>query len=35
MPIVVSVARSGPRAEIRRAMARMGFIELRDYVCAA
>jgi glycosyltransferase involved in cell wall biosynthesis len=34
-PIVVSVARDGPRTEIRSALARMGFIELRDYLCAA
>ena len=34
-PIVVSVARSGPRAEIRAALAAMGFRELRDFVCAA
>lgn len=35
VPIVVSVARPGPRAEIRAALARLGFEELRDYVCAA
>lgn len=34
-PIVVSVARAGPRAEIRAALGGMGFEELRDYVCAA
>jgi cellulose synthase/poly-beta-1,6-N-acetylglucosamine synthase-like glycosyltransferase len=34
-PIVVSVAREGPRAEIRAALARMGFVETRDYLCAA
>jgi glycosyltransferase involved in cell wall biosynthesis len=34
-PIVVSVARAGPRAEIRAALAAMGFVELRDFVCAA
>ena len=34
-PIVVSVAREGPRAEIRAALATMGFVERRDYVCAA
>jgi glycosyltransferase involved in cell wall biosynthesis len=34
-PIVVSVARAGPRAEIRRALDGMGFVELRDYICAA
>lgn len=35
MPVVVSVARSGPRALIRAAMNAMGFRETRDYVCAA
>jgi glycosyltransferase involved in cell wall biosynthesis len=35
IPIVVSVARAGPRAEIRAAMAQMGFEEGREYVCAA
>jgi glycosyltransferase involved in cell wall biosynthesis len=34
-PIVVSVARDGPRAEIRAALARMGLVERRDYLCAA
>jgi glycosyltransferase involved in cell wall biosynthesis len=34
-PIVVSVARAGPRALIRAALDSMGFVELRDYVCAA
>jgi cellulose synthase/poly-beta-1,6-N-acetylglucosamine synthase-like glycosyltransferase len=34
-PIVVSVAGAGPRAEIRAALSRMGFRELRDFVCAA
>jgi len=34
-PIVVSVAGVGPRGEVRRALARMGFAELRDFVCAA
>lgn len=34
-PIVVSVAREGPRAVIRAALASMGFVERRDYVCAA
>ena len=33
--VIVSVAREGPRAEIRAAMARMGFVEGADYVCAA
>lgn len=35
VPVVVSVARAGPRAEIREAMARMGFVEGGDFVCAA
>ena len=34
-PIVVSVAREGPRREIRAALAAMGFEEGRDFVCAA
>lgn len=34
-PIVVSVAGQKPRSEIRVALAAMGFVELRDYVCAA
>jgi len=34
-PIVVSVAGSAPRAEIRAALAAMGFSEGSDYVCAA
>jgi glycosyltransferase involved in cell wall biosynthesis len=33
--IVVSVARAGPRGEVRTALGRMGFQEGRDYVCAA
>ena len=33
--IVVSVARAGPRAEIRGALAAMDFVEGRDFVCAA
>jgi hypothetical protein len=33
--VVVSVARHGPRWEIRRAMAAMGFLEGVDFVCAA
>jgi len=32
-PIVVSVAREGPRREIRAALAAMGFDEGRDFVC--
>jgi len=35
LPVVVSVARSGPRELIRTAMSAMGFRETRDYVCAA
>jgi glycosyltransferase involved in cell wall biosynthesis len=35
LPVVVSVARSGPRSRIRAAMAEMGFRETVDYVCAA
>lgn len=34
-PVVVSVAGAGPRNEIRRALAAMGFSETRDYICAA
>ncbi|HUE85245.1 MAG TPA: glycosyltransferase family 2 protein [Vicinamibacterales bacterium] len=33
--IVVSVARLGPRSEIRNALASMGFVEGQDFVCAA
>jgi glycosyltransferase involved in cell wall biosynthesis len=33
--IVVSVARIGPRSEIRGALAAMHFVEGRDFVCAA
>lgn len=33
--VVVSVARVGPRSEIREAMATMGLVERQDYVCAA
>lgn len=33
--LVVSVAREGPRAEIRAALSTMGFIEGKDYICAA
>jgi glycosyltransferase involved in cell wall biosynthesis len=35
LPIVVSVARQGPRSRIRAALAAMGFRETRDFVCAA
>lgn len=34
-PVVVSVARAGPRAEIRAALREMEFVEGVDYVCAA
>lgn len=34
-PLVVSVARAGPRQEIRAALAAMEFLEGRDFVCAA
>lgn len=34
-PLVVSVAGAEPRAQIRTALARMGFEELRDFVVAA
>jgi hypothetical protein len=33
--IVASVARAGPRGEVRNALTSMGFSELSDYVCAA
>jgi glycosyltransferase involved in cell wall biosynthesis len=33
--IVVSVARAGPRGEIRAVMARFGFVEGADFICAA
>ncbi len=35
LPIVVSVAGAGPRAQIRAALAEFGKRELRDFVCAA
>jgi glycosyltransferase involved in cell wall biosynthesis len=35
LPLVVSVARAGPRAEIRAALCELGFAETRDFVCAA
>lgn len=35
LPIVTSVARPGPRAEVRAALDALGFVELVDYVCAA
>jgi glycosyltransferase involved in cell wall biosynthesis len=34
-PLVVSVAGLTPRSEIRAALAAMGFMETRDFVCAA
>ncbi len=34
-PIVVSVARSGPRSEVRDALASLHFVEGADFVCAA
>ena len=35
IPLIVSVARIDPRNQIRAALAGMGFVEGRDYVCAA
>lgn len=35
LPVVASVAGDTARAEIRAALARMGYTELRDFVCAA
>ena len=34
-PVVASVAGAGPRSEIRRHLASLGFRELEDFVCAA
>jgi glycosyltransferase involved in cell wall biosynthesis len=34
-PIVASVARPGPRSQVRAALDGFGFVELVDYVCAA
>jgi len=34
-PLVVSVAREGPRREIRTELAKLGYRETRDYICAA
>jgi glycosyltransferase involved in cell wall biosynthesis len=34
-PVIASVARAGPRGEVRATLERLGFVELRDYVCAA
>jgi hypothetical protein len=33
--VVASVAGEGPRGQIREALGAMGFVELRDFVCAA
>ncbi len=35
LPLVVSVAGATARAEIRAALAKLGFLETRDFVCAA
>jgi glycosyltransferase involved in cell wall biosynthesis len=35
LPLIVSVAGAGPRAEIRAELAALGYAELRDFVCAA
>jgi len=35
LPIVVSVARPGPRAQVRAALAAFGLVDGADYVCAA
>jgi glycosyltransferase involved in cell wall biosynthesis len=35
LPIVVSVARAGPRAIVRDTLAALGYEEGRDYICAA
>jgi hypothetical protein len=35
LPIIASVARAGPRREVRAALASLGFVELEHYVCAA
>jgi hypothetical protein len=35
LPLLVSVAGAGPRAEIRAALAALGYAEGRDFVCAA
>lgn len=34
-PLLVSVANIAPRTEIRAALAQMGFVECRDYLCCA
>lgn len=35
LPVVVSVAHPGPRADVRAALTALGLVELDDYVCAA
>jgi glycosyltransferase involved in cell wall biosynthesis len=35
LPLLVSVAGAGPRAEIRAALAALGYQELHDFICAA
>jgi glycosyltransferase involved in cell wall biosynthesis len=35
VPIVASVARAAPRAEVRAMLDGFGYVELQDYVCAA
>jgi endonuclease V-like protein UPF0215 family len=35
LPLVVSVAGAPARAQIRAALAKLGFRETRDFVCAA
>jgi len=35
LPLIVSVAGAGPRAEIRAELAALGYAELRDFICAA
>jgi glycosyltransferase involved in cell wall biosynthesis len=35
LPLVASVARPGPRGEVRAALKAMGLVELRDYIYAA
>jgi glycosyltransferase involved in cell wall biosynthesis len=35
LPVVVSVAGADPRGEIRDALARLEFVETRDFICAA
>jgi glycosyltransferase involved in cell wall biosynthesis len=35
LPLIVSVSGLTPRAEIRNALSELGFVETKDYVCAA